>query len=125
MQRRAVGHSGLQVSRLGLGTLTWGRETRLEDATGLLRCFVEGGGSLIDTAAAYAAGDAERMIGRLLRGFVRGRPILGAGIAAYPGERHRSGDTYDRGGDRDRLGFAGGGRRSFDQFGRQGACRKQ
>lgn len=67
MQRRAVGHSGLQVSRLGLGTLTWGRETRLEDARPLLRRFVEAGGSLIDTAAAYAAGDAERIIGRLIR----------------------------------------------------------
>jgi aryl-alcohol dehydrogenase-like predicted oxidoreductase len=67
MQRRAVGHSGLQVSRLGLGTLTWGRETRLEDARPLLRNFVDAGGSLVDTAAAYAAGDAERMIGRMLR----------------------------------------------------------
>lgn len=67
MQRRSVGHSGLQVSRLGLGTLTWGRETRLEDARPLLRAFVAAGGSLVDTAAAYAAGDAERMIGRMLR----------------------------------------------------------
>jgi aryl-alcohol dehydrogenase-like predicted oxidoreductase len=55
------------VSRLGLGTLTWGRETRPEDARPLLRAFVEAGGSLVDTAAAYAAGDAERMIGRMLR----------------------------------------------------------
>jgi aryl-alcohol dehydrogenase-like predicted oxidoreductase len=62
-----VGGSGLQVSRLGLGTLTWGRETRLEDARPLVRAFVSAGGSLIDTAAAYAAGDAERMIGRMLR----------------------------------------------------------
>lgn len=67
MQRRAVGSSGLAVSRLGLGTLTWGRETRLEDARPLLRAFVAAGGSLVDTAAAYAAGDAERMIGRMLR----------------------------------------------------------
>ncbi|MFT4109627.1 aldo/keto reductase [Propionicimonas sp.] len=67
MQRRSVGSSGLAVSRLGLGTLTWGRETRLEDARGLLRAFVAAGGSLVDTAAAYAAGDAERMIARLVR----------------------------------------------------------
>jgi aryl-alcohol dehydrogenase-like predicted oxidoreductase len=67
MQRRAVGHSGLQVSRLGLGTLTWGRETKLEDARPLLRAFVAAGGSLLDTAAAYASGDAERMISRMLR----------------------------------------------------------
>jgi aryl-alcohol dehydrogenase-like predicted oxidoreductase len=67
MQRRAVGRSGLQVSRLGLGTLTWGRETRLEDARTVLRRFVAAGGNLVDTAAAYAAGDAERIIGRLIR----------------------------------------------------------
>lgn len=67
MQRRAVGRSGFQVSRLGLGTLTWGRETKLEDARAVLRHFVSAGGSLVDTAAAYAAGDAERIIGRLVR----------------------------------------------------------
>lgn len=67
MQLRAVGRSGLQVSRLGLGTLTWGRETRLEDARTVLRAFVAAGGNLVDTAAAYAAGDAERIIGRLIR----------------------------------------------------------
>lgn len=66
MQRRAVGHSGLQVSRLGLGTLTWGRDTRMDEARPLLLSFVEAGGNLVDTAAAYAAGEAERMIGRLI-----------------------------------------------------------
>ncbi len=68
MKQRLVGSSGLAVSQLGLGTLTWGRETRLEDARPLLRAFVEAGGNLIDTAAAYASGDAERIIGRMLRG---------------------------------------------------------
>lgn len=66
MQRRSVGHSGLQVSRLGLGTLTWGRDTRMDEARPLLLAFVEAGGNLIDTAAAYAGGEAERMIGRLI-----------------------------------------------------------
>ncbi len=65
MERRVVGRSGLSVSRLGLGTLTWGRDTQLDEARPLLRAFVEAGGNLIDTAAAYAGGDAERMIGRL------------------------------------------------------------
>jgi len=67
MRKRSVGVSGLQVSQLGLGTLTWGRETRLEDARPLLTAFVEAGGNLVDTAAAYAEGDAERIIGRLIR----------------------------------------------------------
>lgn len=67
MQKRSVGLSGLQVSRLGLGTLTWGRETTFVDARNLVATFVAVGGSLIDTAAGYSAGDAERMIGRLFR----------------------------------------------------------
>ena len=67
MEIRRVGTSGLQVSRLGLGTLTWGRDTPAEQAAALLQAFVEAGGTLIDTAAAYGAGDAERLVGKLVR----------------------------------------------------------
>lgn len=66
MKRRSVGSSGLQVSRLGLGTLTWGRDVPAPQAKGLLRQFVEAGGTLVDTAAAYGNGEAERIIGRLI-----------------------------------------------------------
>ncbi len=66
MKTRAVGSSGLRTSRLGLGTMTWGRDTTAEEARELLEMFRAAGGTLIDTAAAYGAGDAERLIGRLL-----------------------------------------------------------
>ncbi len=66
METRPVGTSGLRVSRLGLGTLTWGRDTDADQARGLLETFHDGGGTLIDTAAAYGAGDAERLIGALM-----------------------------------------------------------
>ena len=66
METRLVGSSGLRVSRLGLGTMTWGRDTSPEQARGLLQVFCEAGGTLIDTAAAYGAGDAERIVGRLV-----------------------------------------------------------
>ena len=65
-KRRQVGSSGLRVSRLGLGTMTWGRDTTDDQARGLLQMFCEAGGTLIDTAAAYGAGDAERLIGKLV-----------------------------------------------------------
>lgn len=90
MQRRAVGSSGLQVSRLGLGTLTWGRDTRPDQARALLLRFVEAGGTLIDTAAAYGAGEAERMIGRLMRSEIpRDRLVIAtkAGFGVRDGER--------------------------------------
>ncbi len=66
MDRRAVGESGLQVSRLGLGSLTWGRDVPPSQARALLHRFVEAGGTLVDTAAAYGNGDAERIIGRAI-----------------------------------------------------------
>jgi aryl-alcohol dehydrogenase-like predicted oxidoreductase len=66
MESRLVGTSGLRVSRLGLGTMTWGRDTPAENARALLQMFCEAGGTLIDTAAAYGAGDAERLVGRLV-----------------------------------------------------------
>ncbi|MFI7442532.1 aldo/keto reductase [Nonomuraea indica] len=67
MQQRYVGRSGLSVSRLGLGTMTWGRDTDAEEASAQLRTFVDAGGTLVDTADVYTGGDAERLLGRLLR----------------------------------------------------------
>ncbi|GAA4085583.1 aldo/keto reductase [Nonomuraea soli] len=67
MEQRYVGRSGLSVSRLGLGTMTWGRDTDPDEAGAQLRTFVEAGGTLVDTADVYTGGDAERLLGQLLR----------------------------------------------------------
>lgn len=66
MKQRHLGHSGLIVSRLALGTMTWGRDTDLEDAGEQLRRFRDAGGTLVDTADAYNEGDSERVLGALL-----------------------------------------------------------
>ncbi len=66
MQQRFLGRSGLKVSRLGLGTLTWGRDTDEHEARDQLKSFVEAGGTLIDTAAGYGDGAAEELVGSLL-----------------------------------------------------------
>ncbi|UZX03443.1 aldo/keto reductase [Arthrobacter sp. CDRTa11] len=66
MQQRYVGNSGLRVSALTLGTMSWAGDTDEQDATDLLRAFVSAGGKHIDTAASYADGRAEAMIGSLL-----------------------------------------------------------
>ncbi|MEL7975141.1 aldo/keto reductase [Isoptericola sp. F-RaC21] len=70
MERRQMGRTGLRVSELGLGTMTWGRDTDDLDAAEQLRDFVDAGGTLVDTAATYGDGDAERVIGSLLQGKV-------------------------------------------------------
>ncbi|GAA1754633.1 aldo/keto reductase [Nonomuraea bangladeshensis] len=67
MEQRYVGRSGLSVSRLGLGTMTWGRDTDADEAAAQLRTFLDAGGTLVDTADVYTGGDAERLLGRLLR----------------------------------------------------------
>ncbi|GLY91598.1 aldo/keto reductase [Actinoallomurus iriomotensis] len=66
MEERHLGRSGLSVSRLGLGTMTWGGDTDPEDAAEQLMTFVEAGGSLLDTADVYCGGDSERVIGELV-----------------------------------------------------------
>ncbi len=90
MQQRHVGSTGLKVSRLGLGTMTWGRDTDEHEARDQLVSFVEAGGTLVDTAAGYANGDSERVIGTLLREVVRRDDVVlatKAGIGRLRGER--------------------------------------
>jgi aryl-alcohol dehydrogenase-like predicted oxidoreductase len=67
MEQRFLGQSGLAVSRLGLGTMTWGRDTDQHEAQEQLVDFVEAGGTLIDTAYGYADGDSELLLGSLLQ----------------------------------------------------------
>jgi aryl-alcohol dehydrogenase-like predicted oxidoreductase len=66
MEQRRLGHSGLRVSRLALGTMTWGLATDEHEAKEQLRVFRDAGGTLIDTAAAYGDGASESMIGQLV-----------------------------------------------------------
>lgn len=90
MQQRPLGRTGLRVSRLGLGTMTWGRDTDEHEARDQLIAFAEAGGTLIDTAAGYTDGDSERLIGSLI-GDVVGRDEIvlatKAGISRRGGER--------------------------------------
>jgi aryl-alcohol dehydrogenase-like predicted oxidoreductase len=83
MEIRRVGASGLQVSRLGLGTMTWGRDTPDTEARALLEMFCAAGGTLIDTAAAYGAGDAERLIGKLVSEVTRREEMVIATKAGF------------------------------------------
>ncbi|MEE6273251.1 aldo/keto reductase [Georgenia sp. MJ206] len=66
MEQRRVGRTGLEVSALGLGTMTWGRDTDEHEAADQLEVFLEAGGTLLDTAASYGDGAAEEVLGGLL-----------------------------------------------------------
>lgn len=77
MEQRSLGQS-LAVSRIALGTMTFGAESDEAAAREILDTFVAAGGTLIDTADVYAHGVSERWIGAWLRARpgVRDRTVL-------------------------------------------------
>jgi aryl-alcohol dehydrogenase-like predicted oxidoreductase len=90
MQQRSLGSTGLKVSSLGLGTMTWGRDTDEHEARDQLIAFAEAGGTLVDTAAGYGDGASEELIGTLIGDVVgRDEVVLAtkAGISRRAGER--------------------------------------
>jgi aryl-alcohol dehydrogenase-like predicted oxidoreductase len=90
MQQRPLGRSGLAVSRLALGTMTWGRATDPDDAAAQLKTFLDAGGNLLDTADVYGDGDAEAVVGSLLGALVPRDDVLIATKAGLcPGTARR------------------------------------
>lgn len=90
MEKRTLGNSGLRVSRLALGTMTWGRDTDEHEAADQLKTFLEAGGNLIDTAAVYGDGDSERVLGGFIGTLANRDEIIlatKAGISFANGER--------------------------------------
>lgn len=75
MRHTTLGSTGCSISRVALGTMTFGNQTPDAEAFEQLDRFVEVGGTLIDTADVYSAGESERILGRWL--------------AARPGVRER------------------------------------
>jgi aryl-alcohol dehydrogenase-like predicted oxidoreductase len=76
MDYRQLGHSGLRVSSLTLGTMTFGGRdkfanvgtTDVEGATRQIDMCLDAGVNLIDTADVYSSGLSEEIVGRALRG---------------------------------------------------------
>ncbi|KMY22666.1 Predicted oxidoreductase [Actinobaculum suis] len=83
MELRYVGNSGLAVSSIGLGTLTWGRDTDAAEARGQLFAFLDAGGSLIDVSPGFGAGAAEELLGQLLTSEVSRDQLVICGRAGF------------------------------------------
>ncbi|WP_024799775.1 aldo/keto reductase [Nocardia sp. BMG51109] len=68
---RLLGRSGLRVSPLALGTMTfgddWGWGADRDDSRKLLELYTDRGGNFIDTASMYTDGSAERLLGEFTR----------------------------------------------------------
>lgn len=68
MDFRYLGKTGLRVSELCLGTMTFGRETSEEDSFKILDRYVAEGGNFIDTANVYSGqGGSETILGKWLQ----------------------------------------------------------
>ena len=65
-----LGRTGLRVSRLALGTMTfgedWGWGTSAEGAKEIFDTYVEAGGNFFDSADMYVGGKSEEMLGRFI-----------------------------------------------------------
>jgi aryl-alcohol dehydrogenase-like predicted oxidoreductase len=84
MEQRHLGRSGLLVSRLALGTMTWGRDTDKHEARDQLLAFVEAGGTLVDTADVYADGQSEEIIGSLVAEVGRDNLVIATKAVSRP-----------------------------------------
>jgi aryl-alcohol dehydrogenase-like predicted oxidoreductase len=76
MNYRQMGRTGLRVSELCLGAMTFGRETSEADSLSILDRFVEAGGNFIDTADVYTNGRSEKILGGWLKGQDRDDIVL-------------------------------------------------
>jgi aryl-alcohol dehydrogenase-like predicted oxidoreductase len=72
MRYRLLGRTGLRVSKLFLGTMTfgenWGWGASSEECRRMLDAYAEAGGNVIDTAVNYTDGNSERIVGELVAG---------------------------------------------------------
>lgn len=95
---RTLGRSGLAVSPLALGTMTfgtprWGSSDDVSEA--VFNAYVDAGGNFLDTADVYAGGRSEELLGRFVAARrLRERLVLAtkAGFASEPGNPHGGGN---------------------------------
>jgi aryl-alcohol dehydrogenase-like predicted oxidoreductase len=70
MRYKLLGRSGLRVSELALGTMTfgedWGWGASKEESRTIFEAFSEAGGNFIDTAVNYTNGSSERYVGEFI-----------------------------------------------------------
>ncbi len=72
MRYKLLGKSGLRVSELALGTMTfgteWGWGSDFETSKAIFEIYTDAGGNFIDTANRYTEGSAEKYVGQFIAG---------------------------------------------------------
>ncbi len=93
---RLLGRSGLRVSPLSLGTMTFGADgwgADMAEATAMVNHYVEGGGNFIDTANFYSQGRSEDMLGKIVKSYRQNLVISTKySLTMQPGQPNASGN---------------------------------
>jgi aryl-alcohol dehydrogenase-like predicted oxidoreductase len=97
MELRLLGSSGVKVTALCLGTMTFGNEADEAASRAIVDRYLDAGGNFVDTADVYQSGVAEEITGRAL-GARRDRVVL-----ATKGRMPMSDNPNDRGAGRHHL----------------------
>jgi aryl-alcohol dehydrogenase-like predicted oxidoreductase len=90
MRYRLLGKSGLRVSELCLGTMTfgedWGWGSSKDESRQVYDAFLEAGGNFIDTANVYTNGTSEKLLGEFMAGHRDGIVLATKYTNAAPGK---------------------------------------
>jgi aryl-alcohol dehydrogenase-like predicted oxidoreductase len=87
MDYRYLGKTGLKVSELCLGAMTFGREATEDVSHKMLDQFVAAGGNFIDTADVYTRGVSEEITGRWLKKQKRDELVIATKVRFPMGEK--------------------------------------
>ncbi len=68
MDYRVLGRTGVQVSRLCLGTMAFGSDADEAESGRMLHAALDAGVNFVDTANMYSGGRSEELVGRLIQG---------------------------------------------------------
>ena len=73
MKHRTLGHTGLIVSEVALGSMQFGGKMNMgnlgqQDTTRMVKLALDRGINLIDTADVYSLGESETLLGNALKG---------------------------------------------------------
>jgi aryl-alcohol dehydrogenase-like predicted oxidoreductase len=86
MEQRFLGATGLKVSELCLGAMTFGRDADEPASHRMLDRFTEAGGTFIDTANVYSTGGSEEVLGRWLKGRRRDGLVIATKVFGAMGD---------------------------------------
>src|ERR1700686_1031116 len=96
MRHRTLGHTGLIVSEVALGSMQFGGKMNMgnlgqQDTTRMVRLALDNGDNFIDTADVYSLGESEKLLGNALKG-IREEIVLATKV------RLPMGENFNRGG---------------------------